>query len=102
MLHAKINCVAYEGVAYGHFVRPGNGPDEVMEVLQGKVMAGIEPKVSLDGDFEGTWGYDSAWEDAMGEYDGEPIEATTPFSARILPGAVRFVMGDAGLAHFGE
>ena len=34
------------------------------------------------------------------EYDGEPTEATTPITARCLPGAVRFVVSDECHKHF--
>ena len=36
------------------------------------------------------------------QYDGEPINATTPFKARILQGAARFLISDEAMKLFGD
>lgn len=36
------------------------------------------------------------------QYDGEATRLMTPFSARILPGAARFVVSEECLELFGE
>ena len=34
------------------------------------------------------------------QYDGEPLDLTTPFTARVLPGASRLIMGDEAYNEF--
>lgn len=64
--------------------RDGNWPDrgEALEIYSGK-----EVQVSTNPAFEA-------------QYDGEPTGRQTPFTARILPQAVRIVVSDEGYALF--
>lgn len=38
----------------------------------------------------------------MCQYDGDPLDLSTPFTARVLPGNARLIVGDAAYREFGD
>ncbi len=64
--------------------RDGNMPSrpDSMEILQGRVVEiDADPPLPI-------------------QYDGEPLSATTPIRAQVLPRAARFLLSDEGLSRF--